>query len=688
MPITSQTSRAAAQSRQYVPGELLVRLKQEGPTLADDVFSDYGSDVVERFEFATPAPLGHSGADIVRVKLPSDLTVEEAVQRLKQDGRVDFAEPNYRYQLSEVTRHQETTTPNDLNRKLWGLHNEGQDGGRAGADISAVEAWEITQGDRSVQGPLIAVVDTGIDYTHPDLAANMWTNPGEIPGDGIDNDNNGVVDDVHGYNAFHQTGDPMDGHSHGTHCAGTIGGVGDNGLGVVGVSPQAKLMAVKIFSDKGESTSASILRGLLYADKMGADITSNSWGGGPYNEAVKEAFLSSDALHVVAAGNDKVDNDAIDYYPANYEIDNMIVVAASDRRDQRAAFSQWGATKVDVTAPGKDIWSTTPNGRYASYSGTSMATPHVSGVAALVASAFPDASALEIKDRIIYGSDKVRELTDLSVSDGRVNAAAALESDEVAPAAPQKVEIEDLTYRGATLSWLTPGDDGNAGLSVSNIEIRMSEEPITDRNFRAAKPFLSGSESALRERQAYSIEEAPSLQEREVYFSVQSVDNVGNRSSLVTTEKVTLPKAALVLEENFSSLRSSFTRKGSFRSHKDPIMGKVITSAPPRGKRAESLSTLTSPRVNLAKYQDPFLQFEMNADLAIANTAELEVTTDGRRWKRLERIENSDGWKKHGIDLSDYEGKTVQLRFSVNSRIGRAKNGISLANLEVFGQNF
>ena len=171
-----------------------------------------------------------------------------------------------------------------------------------------------------------------------------------------------------------------------------------------------------------------------------------------------------------------------------------------------------------------------------------------------------------------------------------------------------------------------------------------------------------------------------------MYFSVQAVDNAGNRSPLVSTEQVTLPKAELLFNEDFTSSRTSFDIDGDFRSFKDPIKGQVFTSAPPRGSRAKSTSTLTSPRINLSKHENPFLQFEMSTDLAIANTAELEVTTDGRRWSQLERIENSDGWKTHGLDLSAYEGKTVQLRFSVNSRIGRAKNGISLSNLQVFGQ--
>jgi subtilisin family serine protease len=686
MRLASQTIARPAPKAEYVPGEVILRLKDPGPSLRGDLYSEYGADVVERFHLNSSGPEIQKASDIVRLKLPTDLPVEKALDQLQKDDRVEFAEPNYRFKLSDFRKGEETELPNDLTPRLWGLHNEGQDGGQAGADISAKEAWAITQGDSSPNGPLIAVIDTGIDYTHPDLADNMWTNPGEIPNDGIDNDGNGVVDDVYGFNAFDQNGDPMDGHSHGTHCAGTIGAVGNNGQGVVGVSPEARLMAVKIFSDKGESTSASVLRGLLYANKMGADITSNSWGGGPPSEAVKEAFASSQALHVVAAGNDKMDNDTVDHYPANYEVENMIVVAATDRRDRRASFSQWGATKVDLSAPGKDIWSTVPRGSYASYSGTSMATPHVSGVAALIASAHPEADATEIKDRLIYGSDLVSQLTDISVSDGRVNAASSLEDDLLSPGVPQQVKVDRVSYRGTSLSWLTPPEDGEQGGKASKVEVRMSPIPITEENFRETSPFLS-SQGQVRQRQHFTVLQEPSLQEREVYLSVQAVDNVGNRSPLVSTSKVTIPAARLLLEESFGGQRTSFQSEGSFRSRKDSEKGRVFTSAPPRGGKAETNSFLTSPRLDLRNQQDPFLSFDMNADLAVANSAELEITTDGRRWKRLERLENSDGWSHQGVDLSDYQGKTVQLRFSVHSRIGRAKNGISLANLKVYGQS-
>jgi serine protease len=249
----------------------------------------------------------------------------------------------------------------------------------------------------------------------------MWVNPGEIPGDGIDNDGNGVIDDVHGYNAFDDNGDPMDGQGHGTHCAGTIAGVGNDGQGVVGVSPNASLMAVKIFNDEGSTDAAAIIRGIQYATKMGARITSNSWGGPIPNAGIRQAFAESPALHLVAAGNSGTNNDWFPSFPANYNLDSIISVAATDHNDGLADFSQYGARNVDLGAPGVDILSTVPGGKYDVYSGTSMATPHVAGAATLIASQYPEISNEELRERLLGGVDKVDSLQGKTVTGGRLN---------------------------------------------------------------------------------------------------------------------------------------------------------------------------------------------------------------------------------------------------------------------------
>ncbi len=406
---------------EHKPGELILRTRG-GFSLAGtegSVVADFGAKVLGTFD--TPNGIHKSVAgEFLHIQLPQGVSVEQAMAAMAKDDRVEFAVPNHTYKLDDVKKG---SLPNDADfGKLWGLHNEGQTGGKVDADIDAPEAWQIHTGRTQAQGAHItAVIDTGIDYNHPDLKANMWVNPGEIPGNGIDDDGNGVIDDVHGYNAFDDNGDPMDGQGHGTHCAGTIAGVGNDGVGVVGVNQHANLMAVKIFNDEGSTDAAAIIRGIQYATKMGARITSNSWGGPVPNAGIRQAFEESPALHLVAAGNSGVNNDWFPSFPANYNLDNIISVAATDHNDGLASFSQYGARTVDLGAPGVDILSTVPGGKYDVYSGTSMATPHVSGAATLIASHYPNISNEELRARLLDGSDKVESLAGKTVTGGRLN---------------------------------------------------------------------------------------------------------------------------------------------------------------------------------------------------------------------------------------------------------------------------
>ena len=415
----------------HEPGELIIRTKP-GTTLSsakgDSVLSDFGAKVL--YSFDTPKGIHKSDAgEFVHVKLPAGLSVAEAMAAMAKDDRVAFAEPNHTYGLPDAAQGQAqapqaaTISEDPRASELFGLHNEGQTGGKVDADIDAPEAWQLHTGrDQSDGGTLLAVIDTGIDYEHPDIAGNMWTNPGEVAGDGIDNDGNGVIDDVHGYNAFADNGDPMDGNGHGTHCAGTIGAQGDNGTGVVGVNKNANMMGVKIFSDSGRTSAAAIIRGIQYSTKMDARITSNSWGGGGPNEGIKAAFAESDAIHIMAAGNSGTDNDVRSNFPSNYDLgDKSIAVAATDHNDGLAGFSQFGATTVDLGAPGVDILSTTPGNTYSSFSGTSMATPHVAGAALLVADANPGISNADLKAVLLDGTDKIDSLDGKTLTGGRLN---------------------------------------------------------------------------------------------------------------------------------------------------------------------------------------------------------------------------------------------------------------------------
>ncbi|MSR26046.1 MAG: hypothetical protein EXS06_03360 [Planctomycetaceae bacterium] len=326
-----------------------------------------------------------------------------------------------------------SATPNDPSySRLWGLNNSGQTGGVADADMDVAEAWEVTAGSRSV---VVAVIDTGIDYNHPDLAANIWRNPGEIAGDGIDNDRNGYADDVRGWDFANNDADPFDDEGHGTHVAGTIGAVGNNGVGIVGVSWNVSLIALKFLGADGSGSTSGAIAAINYATRMrqsfGVNVvaTNNSWGGGGFSSALRDAIAaggSAGVLCVAAAGNESADNDATPSYPANYAGDAVISVAATDSSNRLATFSNYGVTTVDVAAPGVGIYSTVPGNGYASYSGTSMATPHVTGTVALLAAANPRATAAELRTAILSTTVPLPALAGKVATGGLVNAAAAL----------------------------------------------------------------------------------------------------------------------------------------------------------------------------------------------------------------------------------------------------------------------
>ena len=378
--------------------------------------------------------------DIVRVKRGSSL--QETALSYRNYSEVAFVEPNYRYQKIDI--------PNDPSFiDLWGLHNTGQTGGVADADIDAVEAWNQTTGSAAI---IVGVIDTGIDYTHEDLVDNLWTNTTELNGTtGVDDDGNGVVDDIYGARwtdgtGLPTSGDPFDGDSHGTHVSGTIGAVGNNTLGVVGVNHQVRIMALKFLDDSGSGFLTDAIAAVEYAVANGAHVTNNSWGGGGFSQTLKDAIEAAGAagqLFVAAAGNDGSDNDALASYPASYDSTTIISVAASDHSDGKASFSNWGLTSVDLAAPGLDILSTTPGNGYSSFSGTSMATPHVTGVVALLLSelgagttnSVPTSQTtvdpVEVKNLILSSVDPIDAFrTDGPtpvMTGGRLNAANALE---------------------------------------------------------------------------------------------------------------------------------------------------------------------------------------------------------------------------------------------------------------------
>ncbi len=314
---------------------------------------------------ASSAKLGHKAINISTIRtfkkigvqhvnLPEGMNVEQALDLYQMNPDVDYAEPNHRYHT--------TIAPNDTYFNwLWGLHNTGQDvngtSGTSDADIDAPEAWDITTGSSQV---IVAVVDSGVDYNHPDLASNIWTNPGETPDNEIDDDGNGKIDDVRGWDFVDNDNDPMDYTDHGTHVAGTIAAVGNNSTGVTGVSWSTQIMVIRGLGTDGSGWTSDLIEAIEYASSKGAHVINNSWGGADFSQALEDTIAASSAVVVCAAGNDDLDNDSTPHYPSTYECPNIIAVAATNQSDNRASFSNYGAVSVDVAAPGTNIYSTIP----------------------------------------------------------------------------------------------------------------------------------------------------------------------------------------------------------------------------------------------------------------------------------------------------------------------------------------
>jgi subtilisin family serine protease/uncharacterized membrane protein len=415
-----------------VAGEALVRFR--GAPRAGDLIAVGGAENLE-----TLAPVGRAGLYRVRSR---SLNAAALMARLARRADVLYAEPNYIVTFAAA--------PNDpLFPSLWGLENLGQPiaglPGVPGADIGATAAWDVSTGSPNT---VVAVIDSGVDYTHEDLAANMWSAPAafsvNIGGQVVT-----CAAGTHGFNAITQTCDPMDDHNHGTHVAGTIGAVGNNQRGVVGVNWTTRIMGIKFLNADGSGSLADAINGIRFAieakqafaasDGANVRILSNSWGGAPFSQALLDeinAANQADMLFVVAAGNSALNNDIVPTYPASFAAANQVTVAATTNFDTRAWFSNYGASSVHLGAPGDSILSTTIGNTYASFSGTSMAAPHVSGAAALLLSVC-DLDTAALKDALTGTVDALPALTTRTITGGRLNVHSAVHSCLAAPPAPQ-----------------------------------------------------------------------------------------------------------------------------------------------------------------------------------------------------------------------------------------------------------
>lgn len=510
----------------YVPNRVLVKMK---PGVAKSSIDALKQSIEAEFEFS----LDLIDAEAWRYSDKAGASMEQILADLNNNPDVEYAQPDIIYDEPEVVNHgpasstnqpgMQEVIPNDgLFDLMWGLQNTGQApfNGTPGADISATDAWELETGNPEV---IIAIMDSGIQYDHPDLADNMWE----------DEDGNFGVNYSGG-----NVNDPMDTGGHGTHVAGTVAAVGNNGSGVTGVMWDAQLMAIRVCNN-GCGFSA-IVNGLNFAIENGAMISNNSYGGDPTSAGPPPAWVNmmdaaQEAGHffITSAGNSNNDNDVLNAYPTNLmkDFDNVFSVGNSTPNDTRNPGSSYGSETVHLFAPGSQVASTFINSGYQYLSGTSMASPHVAGVAGLILSANPNADYLFIKDRLMEGVDQLPAFENISISGGRLNAAnSVLVDDGNPPADVTDLEVSDITQSLALLSWTAPGNSGMDG-RAGDYELRFSTEPITEENFEEApaldllpNPSIAGTTETFVVR---GLEANTTY-----YFGLRAVDVFGNESGV------------------------------------------------------------------------------------------------------------------------------------------------------------
>ncbi len=456
----AQAALAADPTLRYDPGSILVRFRGDAEAAQRDA--------------AVSTALALIDAEVIQtyrivpglVHMTVGVGADEAIEFLQATGLVEYAEPDYFVHTQN--------TPNDPGyAQCWGLHNTGQsvngDPGTNDADIDGPEAWSIFTGNPNF---VVAVIDTGVQRSHPDLAANMWTNPGEIASNGIDDDGNGYIDDVNGWDFYNNDNDPNDDNGHGTHCAGTIGAVGNNGIGVVGVVWRAKMVGLKFLGSSGSGSISAALSALQYCTLEGIKVSSNSWGGGGYSQSFFNAIEASKSvghLFVAAAGNGGYNNDTTPSYPASYTNDNVIAVAATDNDDRRASFSQYGATSVDLGAPGVNVYSTYIGSSYRYLSGTSMATPHVSGVVAAIYGQNSNWTYSQVRSRLLSTTRPVSALSGRCVTGGVANLRNAIIDNNNATVVTNSTANNQTVVGGTMILYAATASDvqdGNVSASI------------------------------------------------------------------------------------------------------------------------------------------------------------------------------------------------------------------------------
>lgn len=625
-------------------------------------------------------------------KAMSDNDLLALAAALSEVKDVDYVQPNAIVKA--------ISTPDDpMYPKQENLSNDGVNGAVAGADISAPAAWKITTGSREV---VVGIIDTGIDYRHPDLAANIWTNPGESGLDGngnnkstngIDDDGNGYIDDVHGWDFVNNDNDPFDDNGHGTHVAGTVGAVGNNNVGIAGVNWAVSLAALKFLGGDGGGSLADAIKAIEYATMMKMPITNNSWGGGGFDQTLKaaiDAAAAQGSLFVAAAGNNGSNNDTNPAYPASYESPNIISVAAIDSSDSLASFSNYGTKSVHIAAPGVNILSTLPNGAYQRLSGTSMASPHVAGVAALIKAQFPASQYSEIKKRILGGSERNDKLASVIAGARTLNAFNSLETDEIPPSPVESISVSAVGITRLEINFQKGGDDGSTG-NASFYEIRLASEAVETEEQWAQAKLADGIQLNSKEadqRIRYKLKNL-SLSSKG-FLSVRAFDNVGNPSPLGSSIPFELAPAKQLFSNNGESFEGIIQEPvNSWGQESVEGRGQVLSDSPGR---------LYSPNIESALLLPPVPVIYPDMLLNLATKVDCEGGFD---WAFIEYAKNNDtiwkevasysaescDWANLSFQLGDKvaAGDTLRIRFRFKSDEIIEKEGWLIDDIALLG---
>ncbi len=662
----------------HVPDEIIVTLEKSG------MESSLRTVIAQR-----KAELVRLNEETYLIRFARDTELESEAETLAALPHIRSIEVNQIYHLTDIV-------PNDPGfSKTYGMKNSGQQGGVAGADIGAAEAWMLTTGSRSVR---VGIIDSGVDYQHPDLKANIWENPGETGLDtqgqdkrtnGKDDDEDGFVDDWHGWDFFNNDNDPMDDNSHGTHVAGTIGAVGNNGIGVAGVNWAVSMVPIKIFSGAGETSVDVIVRGIDYANRLGLKVTNNSWGGGGFSDAIYNSIKKADEkglLFIAAAGNDGVDIDATPFYPASYALSNIINVASINRMDKLSSFSNYGAKTVMVAAPGEDIYSTVPGNAYGVKSGTSMATPHVTGLVALAMARFPNAAAADLKAKLQFSSI-VTDALRRRISFGRINASSAFEDDTTPPSAIEQAEVSALDLHTISVTFPAAGDDGELG-SASQYMVRRSPQPMTDeagwQRAEALFPSLVtqvDGEVTLQFK-GFSYNEAG-------FLTIRAQDNVGNRGPIASSFAYALPEVQVMWETQNDDATQWLSLDAPWKLHLQDGMSLLSDSPDGNYKEGSNISAVTR---DLA-FNSAHLEVSLRSRWILENSYDfgyVEVSIDqGQTWKLLTKVTGSSkDWEDRVLPLSGLvaDGQSFRLRLRLESDSTLNYDGWTVDSIQIAGE--